>query len=96
MKYIIPQEKLEKIVFRYLDAHYGDLEIHKKKYTDSVFLKKPNDNSVYVILVPTDSFTLYVSNTLLREIASKFSLSKQDSNKFITNWVRDKFILTQI
>ena len=38
MKYIIPQEKIEKLVFRYLDTMYGDLEKYKPKYYEGIIL----------------------------------------------------------
>jgi hypothetical protein len=90
MKYSIPQDRLDKIVFRYLDMQYGDLEKFNGKYSDIVF-KKPNSNSEYGIMGWEKSGILYIYNKLIEEISDMFSMENIDSKNLIGRWVEDRY-----
>jgi len=90
MKYKIPEDRLDKIVFRYLDIHYGDLEKIKGKHFEFIF-KKPNSDSDYGIMGWTKSGILYIYYKLIDEISGVFSIEKIDSEKVIGRWVEDRY-----
>lgn len=92
MKYIIPQEKLDKIVFKYLDLQYGDLEKHKPKRYEGIIFKKPNDDSEYGILGWDENHgVLYIYYKLIKEISSIFSIDESDSKEIIGKWFEDRY-----
>ena len=93
MKYIIPQEKLEKIVFRYLDLQYGDLEEFKPEHYEGIVFKKPNDDSEFGIMGWEKSDTLYIYYKLIEEISSIFSIEESDSKEIIGKWIEDRYKL---
>ena len=94
MKYTIPQEKLEKLVFRYLDMMYGDLEQHEAKTYKGTVLKKPSDKTEYGIMgFRKNDGTLYIYYKLINEISSIFSLEYDDSKGLIGMWVEDRYKL---
>jgi len=94
MKYIIPQDKLEKLVFRYLDIQYGNLEQHKPKNYGGIVFKKPNDDSQFGIMGwDKNNETLYIYYKLVKEISSMFSLEYDDSKDIIVRWVEDRYKL---
>jgi len=90
MKYKIPQDKLDKMVFRYLNLQYGDLEKHKGKYFGFVF-KKPNTDYNDSIMKWTNPQSLYVDYSLVKEIIDVFSLTSLDAKSAIGRWVENKF-----
>jgi hypothetical protein len=90
MKYKIPEDRLDKIVFRYLDIHYGDLEKFNGKFSNIVF-KKPNSDSEYGIMGWKKNGILYVYNKLIEEISGMFSIEEIDSQKVIGRWAEDKY-----
>ena len=89
MKYIIPKEKIEKIVFRYLDMHYGDLEKYKPIYYEGIVFKRPNDDSEYGVMGWEKLGTLYIHYKLIEEISSMFSMEYVDSKELIGKWVEN-------
>ena len=90
MKYIIP----ERIVFKYLDLEYGDLEEHKPENYEGVVFKKLNDDSEYGIMgFKKNDKTLYIYYKLIEEISSMFSLEYDDSKDLIGKWVEDRYKL---
>ena len=90
MKYAIPQDRLDKVVFKYLDMQYGDLEKVNGKYSDIVF-KKPNSDSESGIMGWKKQGMLYIYYKLIDEISSMFSIEKIDSKKVIGRWVEDRY-----
>lgn len=95
MIYIIPQDKIEKLIFKYLNMMYGDLEQREtKKQYEGIVFKKPNYNSYFNVLAWTkDDETLYIHYKLIDEISSMFSLERNDSEKIIGKWVKDRYKL---
>ena len=89
MKYIIPQDKVDKIVFKYLDLK--GLEKRKPKYFKGVVFAYPNYG--YGILGWKNNGTLYIYYELINEISSTFGMVNSDSESIIGRWVRDRYKL---
>lgn len=91
MKYIIPQDKIENLVFKYLDKMYGDLEKFKPKYYEGIIFKKPNVDSEYGIMGwDKNDEILCIHYKITQEISSMFSLKYIDSEEIIGKWVEDR------
>ena len=91
MKYIIPQDKLDNIVFKYLNLTLKGLEKRKPKYFEGIVFAHPNEE--YGILGWQNNDTLHIYNKLINEISSVFGLDKYDVESIISRWVRDRFQL---
>ena len=93
MKYIIPQDKIEKIVSKYLDLQYGDLEKYGPIYYEGIVFKRPNDDSEYGVMGWEKPGALYIHYKLIEEISSMFSMEDIDSKELIGKWVEDRYKL---
>ena len=93
MKYIIPQDKIQKLIFRYLDMQYGDVETYKPYEYDGFIFKKPNDDSGYGVMGWEKPDTLYIYHKLIEEVSSMFSMEYIDSKEIIGKWVEDRYKL---
>ena len=93
MKYIITENKLNNIIFKYLDVKYGALEQKKGKYVDIVF-HFPDEE--YGVLGWEKSGDLYVYYKLRDEISNFFGLESVDSLSVIGKWVEDRYNLKVI
>ena len=91
MKYIIPQDKIDKIIFKYLDKYLKGLEKRKPKYYEGIVLAYPDEE--YGILGYENNGTLYVYYGLIEEISNGFGLNQSDSKSVITRWVSDRLQL---
>lgn len=91
MKYIIPENKLDNIVFRYLDNILKGLEKRKPKYYDGIVFAFPEKE--YGMLGIDNYGTLYLLWELLDEISNGFSLSYSDSESVIGRWAEDRLNL---
>ena len=91
MKYIIPQDKLDKIVFKYLDNTLKGLERKNAKYYEGFVFAFPDEE--YGILGYENDGTLYVYYELIREISNGFGLEDFDSESIIGRWVGDRLQL---
>ena len=89
MKYIIPQDKVDKIVFKYLDLKR--LETRKAKYSEGIVFAYPDKE--YGILGWKNNGTLYIYRELIEEISSNFGMDKSDSKSIIGRWVIDRYNL---
>jgi len=90
MKYEITQDRLDKIIFRYLDMYYGDLEKFNGRYSDIVF-KKPNLDSEYGIMGWRRESKLYIYTKLMDELSNIFSLGPVDSMRVIGRWIENRY-----
>jgi len=88
MKYKIPQERLYKLVFRYLDMQYGDLKKIDANYYD-IILKKPNSEDGIIGYMKKQK-NLYIYYTLIDEISGMFSLDEDNAKEVIGRWVEDR------
>jgi hypothetical protein len=94
MKYIIPQDKLDKIVFKYLDNTLKGLERKNAKFYKGIVYGFPDEE--YGILGYENDGTLYVYYELIREISNGFGLEDFDSESIIGRWVGDRLQLEVI
>ena len=94
MKYIIPENKLDKIVFKYLDLNLKGLEKRKFNYYKGIIFAYPNQN--YGILGWENDGTLYIYHEIIDEISSGFGLNGSDSESIIGRWVSDRYQLEVI
>ena len=93
MKYIITENRLDKVIFKFLDTNYGALEQKKGKFVDIVFHFTGEEYGVLGWKKPGD---LYVYYKLRDEISDYFGLEKVDSLKVIGKWVEDRYNLKVI
>ena len=94
MKYIIPENKLDKIIFKYLDLSLKGLEKRKPKYYEGIVFAYPD--AEYGILGWKKGGTLYVYYEIIDEISNGFGLKEFDSKSVITRWASDRFQLEVI
>ena len=94
MKYIIPENKLDNIIFKYLDLNLKGLEKRKTNYYKGIILAYPNQD--YGILGWENDGTLYICHEIIDEISSGFGLNGSDSKSIITRWVSDRYKLNVI
>jgi hypothetical protein len=93
VKYIITENRLDKVIFKFLDTNYGALEQKKGKLVDIVFHFPGEEYGVLGWKKPKD---LYVYYKLRDEISDYFGLEKVDSLKVIGKWVEDRYNLKVI
>ena len=88
MKYVIPQDKVDKIVFKYLDMNLRNLEKRKAKHYDGFVFAYPDEK--FGILGYENNGTLYVYYGLINEISNVFGLEESDSKSVIIRWVSNR------
>ena len=91
MKYIIPENKIDKIIFKYLDMILKGLEKKKPKYYEGIVFAYPNQE--YGILGYENNGTLRIYYELINEISSGFGLNGSDSKLVIGRWASDRYKL---
>ena len=93
MKYIITENRLNNIIFKYLDIKYGALEQKRGEYTDIVFAFPGEE---YGLLGWRKSGYLSIFVYVRDEISNYFGLEKVDSLSVIGKWVEDRYNLEVI
>ena len=93
MKYIITENRLDKVIFKFLDTEYGALEQKKGKHVDIV-LNFPGEE--FGVLGRARWGDLYVSYTLRNEVSKYFGLGNVDTLNVIGKWVEDRYNLKVI
>jgi len=102
MKYIITENRLNDIIFKYLDSEYGALKQKKGKYVDIVFYFPDEERKVFPdeeydgVLGWRKSGDLYISYDLRNTISNYFGLEKVDSLEVISKWAQDRYNLKVI
>ena len=91
MKYIIPQDKVDKVIFKYLDLNLKGLEKREPKYYEGTIFTHTDET--HGILGYKNNGNLYINYELTDEISSVFGLSGSDSGYVITRWFIDRFQL---
>ena len=94
MKNIIPQDKIDNIVFRYLDNTLKNLEKRNAKYYKGIVYGFPDKE--YGVLGYENTGTLYIYHELIEEISNGFGLKKSDSKSIIGRWASDRLQLEVI
>jgi hypothetical protein len=90
MEHIITKNKLDKIVFKYLDMKLNGIEKRKGVHTDIVF---GFPNNEYGLLGWKKSGVLYVFYELKDEIKNMFGLESPDAFDVIGRYVEDRYNL---
>ena len=94
MKYIITENKLDNIVFKYLDLNLKGLIKQESEYFDGFVFAYPDKKDG--ILGWRYDGTLYVYIELFDEISSTFGLGYSDTKDLIARWFRDRYELEVI
>ena len=90
MKVIIPEDRLERMVFKYLDTKFEGLEQTKGKYFDIVF-RYPGEE--YGTLGWEKSGKLWIYYGLIDDISSFFPIEKSEIQKIIGRYVENRYNL---
>ena len=93
MKFIITKNKVDNIVFKYLDLTLKGLEKRKAKYYDGIIFAYPDPDEEYGLLGWKNDGTLYVYYKIVGEISSVFKLEVSDIESLIGRWVSDRYQL---
>jgi hypothetical protein len=92
MKYIIPQDKLDKIAFKYLDKNLSGMQIrHYPKFFKGIIIYHPDDDNKRLGL--NVSGTLLIPTSMLENINTVFGLYEPEAEKLIARWLSDRFKL---
>jgi hypothetical protein len=94
MKYIIPENKVDKVIFKYLDMNLRNLEKRKAEYYDGFVFAYPDNK--HGVLGYENNGTLHIYEGLIYEISSTLGLEKSDSKSVIGRWVSNRFQLEVI
>jgi hypothetical protein len=92
MKYIIPQDKLDKVISKYLDLNlYGLVKTNAHHY-HGIIIGYPNQ-SLGIFGWNADNNVLYIFAGSIQEIASDFGLETYDVESAVGKWVSNEFQL---
>lgn len=92
MKYIIPQDKLDNIAFKYLDKNLSGMRIrHYPRFFKGIIIYHPDDDNKRLGL-NIDS-TLLIPSSLVRDINTVFGLNYPEAENLIARWVSNRFNL---
>ena len=97
MKYIIPQDKLDKVIFTYLDLNLRGLVKNKAYHYHGIIIGYPNDTLGMFGWNENDN-VLYIFAEIIYDIYSFFGLQlsnieSSDIKSSIGRWVSDRFQL---
>ena len=93
MKFVIRENKVDNIVFKYLDLTLKGLEKRKAKYYDGIIFAYPDPDEEYGVLGYKNYGTLYIYYKLIDEISNIFPLKRTEFKKLIGRWVSDRYQL---
>jgi hypothetical protein len=85
MKYIISQEQLDSIVFKYLNAK----KLIQIKRKNNVYFVKSEDGKNIRIRYDKNDGWCYISWKLVKEISTFFSLEQTDAEQVIRRWIEN-------
>jgi hypothetical protein len=89
MKYIITENRIKNIIFKFLDDKLDGVENKKGKHFDIIFAF-PNEEEG---ILGWKSGQLYIFYELADEISHYFGIERVDSLKVIGDWVEDRYNL---
>ena len=89
MKVIIPESRLEEIIFKYLDIEFKDLEQLKGRFCPKIF-KLPNEEFG---IMGKEGKRLWVNRKLTNKILSFIPIKKTEILKIIGRYVEDRYNL---
>ena len=87
MKYIIPQSKLENIIFKYLDMK--GLKQIKTSVAYNFYIPDGEDGKHFLINCGLDG-DCFISSILAQDVCDMFSIDPDDSLSMIRNWIESK------
>jgi hypothetical protein len=90
MKYIITEDRLNHIMFKYLDVKLNRIEEREGYYVDVTFVF-PNEK--YGMFGWIKSGHLFVFVELVDEISNFFGIEHDDTLNVLGKWVEDRFNL---
>jgi hypothetical protein len=90
MKYIIPENRLQNIIFKYLDDKLNGFEWRKGQYSNIVLALRGEE---YGLVGWGDPDTLYVNWEFVDEIKLMFSMLKSESLDVIGRYVESRYNL---
>jgi hypothetical protein len=91
MKVIIPENRLEQLIFKYLDVKFKDLEQSRGEYYDIVF-RFPDEE--YGIMGWNRPDTLSIYRKLIDNIFSFIPIKKTEIQMIIGRYVGSRYNLT--
>jgi len=91
MKYIITENRLNDIIFKYLDMKFNKIEKRKGHFKDIVFAFP--DEEYAVMGWENDSKSLYIHNRISGSIQPLFGLDKIAALDIIAMYVEDRYNL---
>jgi len=90
MNFIITENKLERIIFKYLDNQ--NLIIKKQPMGNIVFVYSEDDDKAQIVY-HKEKNVIGVLSPLRREIQDFFSITKTESTDLIGDWAQNKLNL---
>ena len=93
MKVIIPENRIEQIIFKYLDVKFKDLEQSRGEYYDIVFRFPDEEYGILGWKRPGD---LYIYYKLIDNIFSFIPIKKTEIRKIIGRYVESRYNLEVI
>jgi len=95
MKYIITESKLEKVVIKYLNKFYGDLEqVQQSDYWGLVNFNK--NGKTYIQLNTKTNSVWLPKSSLSQELIEVFNLGSLGIKDIISKWVGETYGLTNV
>jgi hypothetical protein len=90
MKYIITENKMERVIIHFLNTGWGDLtEYRTDEYPDSIFYIR--DGEIYMEQ-DLENKNLWVDyDTIWKDLREWFSLEYEDIQQVITKWVGEAY-----
>ena len=95
MKYVITENKLEKVILHFLNKGYGDLtEYTTDEYPDSIFYMK--GNQVIMEQYLENDILLVDYHTIWTDLENFFSLEYDDIMSILTKWVEETYNISGV
>ena len=92
MKYIITENQNDKLIIKYLNKMYGDLEEYRTdEYPGSVFYVK--DKKIYMKQNLKNGYLYVDYDTIWQELETIFNLEFTEIQHIITKWVEETYKL---
>ena len=92
MKYIITENKLERVIIHFLNKRYGDLtEYRTDKYPNKLFFFK--NDKILMVNNHNINHKLWVDYEISNDLMKWFDLNYSDMSPVIEKWVKEKFNL---
>jgi hypothetical protein len=90
MKYIITENRLNNLIFKFLDVKLDGIEQRRGEYVDIIFAFP---NKKYGIMGWETSGDLFVYYELIIEISNFFGIENDDTLNVLGKWVEDRYNL---